>query len=177
MIHIVGDIHQPLHSCALFNEKYPTGDMGGNLFTVKLASKSTIKNIHAVWDSILNKVPDGIKLPLNNNDEAIVDNLAKSISEKYTREDMEKEIDNDFHFQDWLFESWTLCRDFVYKNIKENEEISQDYIDKGYEIAIKRIAMAGYRMSNIMRESYDKYIEALRSFGEDTKYFLKTEQQ
>jgi hypothetical protein len=30
LVHIVGDIHQPLHSVSLFNETYPSGDRGGN---------------------------------------------------------------------------------------------------------------------------------------------------
>ena len=30
VVHLVGDIHQPLHSVALFNETYPNGDIGGN---------------------------------------------------------------------------------------------------------------------------------------------------
>ncbi len=34
MIHIVGDIHQPLHSAALFSDRFPTGDEGGNLFKI-----------------------------------------------------------------------------------------------------------------------------------------------
>jgi tRNA G37 N-methylase Trm5 len=31
VVHIVGDMHQPLHSVALYNETYPKGDIGGNL--------------------------------------------------------------------------------------------------------------------------------------------------
>lgn len=30
LVHVAGDIHQPLHSVALFNETFPTGDRGGN---------------------------------------------------------------------------------------------------------------------------------------------------
>lgn len=33
VLHIVGDIHQPLHSIQFYNNTYngPKGDMGGNL--------------------------------------------------------------------------------------------------------------------------------------------------
>jgi hypothetical protein len=31
VVHLVGDIHQPLHSVALYNLTYPKGDIGGNL--------------------------------------------------------------------------------------------------------------------------------------------------
>ena len=29
LLHLVGDIHQPLHSVAMFNSTYKKGDMGG----------------------------------------------------------------------------------------------------------------------------------------------------
>ncbi len=34
LLHIVGDIHQPLHAIALFNSTYKTGDRGGNSLNV-----------------------------------------------------------------------------------------------------------------------------------------------
>lgn len=30
LIHVVGDIHQPLHSVSLYNQTFPSGDRGGN---------------------------------------------------------------------------------------------------------------------------------------------------
>lgn len=30
-LHVVGDIHQPLHTTTLYNTTFPTGDLGGNL--------------------------------------------------------------------------------------------------------------------------------------------------
>ena len=51
LIHYVGDIHQPLHATSRVDENYPSGDRGGNLFT--LPSKKTAKNLHAVWDSLI----------------------------------------------------------------------------------------------------------------------------
>ncbi len=50
LIHMVGDIHQPLHSVALFNHTFPKGDQGGNLLKVKLLNGS-IANFHSFWDS------------------------------------------------------------------------------------------------------------------------------
>lgn len=36
LLHLAGDVHQPLHSVALFNRTFPYGDMGGNKLTVYL---------------------------------------------------------------------------------------------------------------------------------------------
>ena len=50
LMHYVGDIHQPLHSVALFNHTYPKGDAGGNLLKIKLLNGS-FSNFHAFWDA------------------------------------------------------------------------------------------------------------------------------
>jgi hypothetical protein len=49
IIHIVGDIHQPLHSATLFSKEFPDGDRGGNQFMIKYPAKK-YANLHAYWD-------------------------------------------------------------------------------------------------------------------------------
>ncbi len=49
-MHVVGDIHQPLHSVSLFNQTYPSGDRGGNSLKMTLLN-GTIKDLHSFWDS------------------------------------------------------------------------------------------------------------------------------
>ena len=36
LLHVVGDIHQPLHSTNYFNGTFKTGDLGGNLIKMTL---------------------------------------------------------------------------------------------------------------------------------------------
>lgn len=36
LMHIIGDLHQPLHNAALVSKEHPKGDRGGNEFNVKL---------------------------------------------------------------------------------------------------------------------------------------------
>lgn len=50
LIHMVGDIHQPLHSVSLFNMTFPKGDAGGNFLKIQDLS-GTVQNFHAFWDS------------------------------------------------------------------------------------------------------------------------------
>jgi hypothetical protein len=50
LIHVIGDIHQPLHASELFNDGlFVNGDQGGNLFKIKY--KDHIDNLHKLWDS------------------------------------------------------------------------------------------------------------------------------
>ncbi len=49
LFHLVGDVHQPLHSTAMFSRKaFPQGDRGGNLIDTEQR-----KNLHSLWDSLL----------------------------------------------------------------------------------------------------------------------------
>ena len=49
IFHDVGDIHQPLHSTALYSKNlFPKGDRGGN--SIKTDQR---QNLHAVWDQFL----------------------------------------------------------------------------------------------------------------------------
>lgn len=49
--HLVGDIHQPLHTTNLYFKQFPTGDRGGNSFAVKRGDTPT--NLHSYWDNLL----------------------------------------------------------------------------------------------------------------------------
>jgi hypothetical protein len=51
LIHLVGDIHQPLHCASLFTDAYPGGDRGGNEFFVMPPSRGI--KLHSFWDGLL----------------------------------------------------------------------------------------------------------------------------
>lgn len=50
LVHLVGDIHQPLHSVSLYNRTFPKGDAGGNLLKIRILN-GTSQNFHSFWDS------------------------------------------------------------------------------------------------------------------------------
>jgi hypothetical protein len=52
VIHLVGDVHQPLHCASLFTADYPRGDRGGNDFIVAGPRGGNVK-LHAFWDDLL----------------------------------------------------------------------------------------------------------------------------
>ncbi|MGB0525129.1 MAG: S1/P1 nuclease [Flammeovirgaceae bacterium] len=53
LIHLVGDIHQPLHCGSEFSDEYPKGDRGGNDQYVKPKRKAI--KLHGLWDSALGR--------------------------------------------------------------------------------------------------------------------------
>ena len=54
VMHLIGDIHQPLHSVSLFCEAFPKGDHGGNDSLYRLGGRRIIK-LHQFWDDLLGK--------------------------------------------------------------------------------------------------------------------------
>ncbi len=51
VMHLVGDVHQPLHAVSLYSNTYPTGDQGGNLIHVGTDGNPDT-NLHSVWDGL-----------------------------------------------------------------------------------------------------------------------------
>jgi hypothetical protein len=51
LIHLIGDLHQPLHCASLFTAVYPDGDRGGNDFYVKPEDVGV--RLHGIWDGLL----------------------------------------------------------------------------------------------------------------------------
>lgn len=56
-IHVLGDIHQPLHAASLYSEDNISDDRGGNQFNIKYQynSQTKITNLHALFDSGINE--------------------------------------------------------------------------------------------------------------------------
>jgi hypothetical protein len=55
VLHLVGDLHQPLHTSSRVTPEHPEGDRGGNL--VKLGSTS----LHSVWDNLFDVARVGVR--------------------------------------------------------------------------------------------------------------------
>jgi len=51
LLHCIGDLHQPLHTCTMLSSKYPEGDRGGNEQSVRAGARVT--RLHAYWDECL----------------------------------------------------------------------------------------------------------------------------
>lgn len=64
ILHVVGDLHQPLHASTCVSADFPQGDRGGNL--MRLQKNPIGKNLHSYWDKgggfLLNKRKSPIEL-------------------------------------------------------------------------------------------------------------------
>ena len=150
VFHLVGDLHQPLHAATRVTAAHKDGDAGGNQF--KLANVPEVDNLHAYWDSAAGAFnfwrPDR---PLNNFERRRFDAYVRQLVAAYPADAMPeaKVLDP----QKWAEESNRLAREVAYA-LPENSQPSAAYEAKAQEVARRRIALAGYRLANLLNSIY-----------------------
>lgn len=146
-IHIVGDSHQPLHMGTRVSKEHRDGDRGGNLFKIK----GKPDNLHALWDQVMGKIP-AVKRPVNNDGAKTIEEWAGKIRQQYTRQKLATELAiKDVYLMGKMIHKYTESN--AYKGIKENESPSENYKNTNFEICKKLIALAGYRLADLINNN------------------------
>lgn len=87
VIHLVGDIHQPLHTSTLFDSDFPKGDVGGNAFEIFYEKKKSLKNLHSFWDDFAHQYGN-IEVPLSELRQKRLISLVEDLLERYPRSEL-----------------------------------------------------------------------------------------
>jgi len=149
LFHLVGDSHQPLHSCALFSaNRFPDGDRGGNDIPLRQG-----RNLHALWDNLL-----GRQQGVNN-----VKRLAAELSDRQKFGDVWNTAAEKKDVRQWLSESYRLAKSFAYDDAIltvvrratpqqpiERIELSQEYLKASGHHARERVLAAGLRLAAVL---------------------------
>ena len=152
LFHLVGDVHQPLHTTTRYTAKNPEGDAGGNGFRITMPPETGIRNLHFYWDAAAGMFGESPKRPLDEAGKARIRGFADEIMAAYPAD--ANPASKDLNVQQWVEESNRLAREFVYAKIKENDTPSQAYTDETRKIAAQRIALAGYRLAGVLNSLY-----------------------
>ena len=146
VVHIVGDLHQPLHNgkCC---------DRGGNDVKVTWFGKPT--NLHAAWDS-----------QLVDEEQLSFTELAAKLERHISPEDVMKWWD--INPRDWISESAEI-REQIYANIpspakpkdKKSKgealpDLSYTYVYKFTPVVERRLQQAGVRLAAYLNDIYSK---------------------
>jgi hypothetical protein len=137
LLHLVGDVHQPLHCTARFTKNDTDGDDGGN--GVKLCKAPCKDNLHGFLDGALGNSPKATAAIAAGN------RLPKANARAAANLDVEK----------WIDDSFKDARTMVYKNPPIGKGSGPFTLTKKYRTAIgslaeKRVALAGDRLANIL---------------------------
>lgn len=147
-VHLVGDIHQPLHCAELYSTAHPEGDKGGNAFPIIVNGKST--NLHLYWDMGLGAFGNPHQSIEENRVAADqIRDIATALIQEFPIDQFgDKSRGSDYAA--WANESYKLAKEEAY-NTPENGAVSAEYIQKGQHIAKERVALAGYRLGNQLK--------------------------
>lgn len=171
LIHIVGDLHQPLHVVAAVSEKNPAGDQGGNLY--KFTTPCANANLHALWDAsggeYLNNWSNNtspIQKALTRNATALLLALpsgADAINFAQYKDlsfaDFSAAVTSKSLFRQIILESYNLSTSAVYPklNLTYNAEglvecPPAEYFEFAKTTMKTRIAVAGQRLSVVLTQ-------------------------
>lgn len=136
IMHLVGDVHQPLHCATRITASSPRGDGGGN--SVKLTNQPG--DLHGYWDNLL-----GVG---DTKDYQVAVTAAKQLPAAGATA-------SDGNEADWVQESFQLAQPHVYIE-PIGAALGPYTADATYEtnahlLAQQRVALAGARLANLLQ--------------------------
>jgi hypothetical protein len=162
LIHVVQDIHQPLHACGW-------NDRGGNgylIYGVAFADlyKGGRPNLHAFWDQGYRVEPEKIKIRESwlmpqpgarpEPGSGLIAEEAKKIMAAHPAEQLAAEV-AELRPEAWAKESYTLGCTKAYPDGPHPGETAvqtlwPEFAVQTREIAQRRVALAGYRLAKVL---------------------------
>jgi hypothetical protein len=131
LAHLVGDMHQPLHTGR-------ATDRGGTNIPVSYRGGTT--NLHFFWDT------DLVELETGNEED-----VAKRLTTNLTEEERLKWQAGDP--KQWTDESLILVRSYAY-NTGPSVELSDEYVERARPIIRRRLAQAGIRLAWLLNIAF-----------------------
>lgn len=132
LVHLIGDIHQPMHLGNL-------ADRGGNEIDVLVNGETT--NLHALWDNGL----------IDRGEESLVQ-YAEKLDARTTDEEIKEWTKS--YVEHWSNESRELSLKYGYSlSLTEDGELSNEYLARGRLIVEKQLRRAGVRLAHILNRS------------------------
>jgi hypothetical protein len=164
VVHLCGDIHQPLHAVELFSPQFPNGDQGGNAILVlrQPPYPDSQTKLHSLWD----------QLPGQYKSEEMCRDLASGLRSdpRYSRAAL-KDALAVTDFAAWAQESHDLAVKYAYLNGNLQGATAPDpndaapqqipglppgYLAQAEDVALARVILAGYRTADLLNGLMDQ---------------------
>jgi hypothetical protein len=147
--HLVGDIHQPLHTSSQVTatDPLPDGDRGGNRFA--LAGRPN--NLHSWWDGALDR-----QFPRTSGEQAsdfaYTTRIAKTLQ---SGSPAPVAVPDPFGFDSWLKEGMQSARTAVYVGVTPHASPNGAYRTKTSSIADPAVVRAALRLAAMLNTLFD----------------------
>jgi hypothetical protein len=140
LVHLTGDVHQPLHCTSRFTKSQPKGDQGGNLVYTTPG-----RNLHALWDDLAGA----------DTTDAYVNRYATEITAEFVKGNgQQPRLSKDP--KKWVYEGFDLAKREVYTFGPETGSrehplpLPPGYEDNARGIARIQLAKAGFRLAAVL---------------------------
>lgn len=142
LLHLVGDVHQPLHCTTRVTAAKPKGDLGGN----DVVLSGSPNELHAFWDDAL------------GNGSTKNFKTAETVGKALPAPDATAAADD--NEEDWAAESFALAKSAAYLNPPIGPDLGSYTVTNDYTSAVKavaeqRVALAGTRLANLLKKALD----------------------
>jgi hypothetical protein len=153
ILHLAGDVHQPLHASGRVTPEEPKGDQGGNTFSLspKDTPRNKQENLHWFWDSIVVRT---IARKSDASDAEYLLPIGDAMMKKYPFAKWQNRLEIG-KFDAWQQESFQIASTRLYpKTLIRNQMPSADYNKMAFGIAEQQIALAGYRLGTMLNQIF-----------------------
>jgi hypothetical protein len=148
ILHLAGDVHQPLHASGRVTSTDPEGDRGGNDFALDDLESP---NLHAFWDSSLRR---GRRQRHSEGYFAWVSRVARELTSLHPPETLAKEASNP-SVEEWAKSGVAIAMSSAYPEwLVRGASPPARYDDEVFEIAARRATLAGYRLAGVLDELF-----------------------
>ena len=158
LFHLVGDVHQPLHSTQMFATLYPEGDQLGSKICIRDSTNSNPRDLHSFWDAIATAGSTVFEL----REEAITLRHKPAFARDHLAELTDREFDS------WVKESFEIATKITHQNgaavgtpkngakacsaLAEVKPLPAGYARIAGHIAARRIMLAGFRLADLLKQ-------------------------
>ncbi len=149
LVHLVGDIHQPLHASARLTPHRDDrdGDEGGNDF---LLGQTPPRNLHSLWDGIVTHT--NRRRP-GESPETYAARVAREITTRHPKRSFPAQMAVT-DFRAWAREGLQTAQRDVYRApLQRNHSVAEAYRRQALAAAEPRIALAGYRLAELLNQA------------------------
>lgn len=155
VFHLVGDMHQPLHSVSQVSKRFPDrdGDRGGGLQYVRDPQTDKPVTLHWYWDDVVSR--DGEPDQAVQRAEELMRRLPRARFKEL------KPFQSTAEFSAWTQESHQLAATLAYgpdltagDSAASAAKLSQRYVEQSSAVAAQRLTLAGYRLTEVLRRAF-----------------------
>jgi hypothetical protein len=161
LIHLMGDIHQPLHCATLLNGTTyvpPEGDRGGNKFFV--SGKKVAINLHSFWDGQLGKAlkPDprtafnaAVKLESEHPRSGLPQLGTAQDVQAWSQESLDAALKHAYQYEKKSHGTTQLARLRGSADAHRAPPLPAGYSKQAEQVARERVSLAGYRLADTLQ--------------------------